>query len=99
VVDLAKTQEAWHRQQVDLYQRIVDRFGDRPELSRRVATAGLGVAYAGACADFWAGIAADPRRSPPPPELAASERAGRRQSQGRHVASGEGAPWTRQPRR
>jgi DNA-binding PadR family transcriptional regulator len=60
VVDLAKTQEAWHRQQLDLYQGIVDRFGDRPELSRRVATARSGVAYARALADFWADIAANP---------------------------------------
>ena len=60
VVDLAKTQEAWHRQQLDLYQGIVDRFGDRPELSRRVATARSGVAYARALADFWADIAAHP---------------------------------------
>jgi DNA-binding PadR family transcriptional regulator len=60
VVDLAKAQEAWHRQQLDLYQGIVDRFGDRPELSRRVATARSGVAYARALADFWADIAANP---------------------------------------
>jgi PadR family transcriptional regulator AphA len=60
VVALAKTQEAWHRQQLDLYERIVDRFGDRPELSRRVATARLGVTYARTFAEFWADIAANP---------------------------------------
>jgi PadR family transcriptional regulator, regulatory protein AphA len=60
VVALAKAQEAWHRQQVELYQGIVDRFGDRPELSRRVATARLGVTYAREFADFWADIAANP---------------------------------------
>jgi PadR family transcriptional regulator, regulatory protein AphA len=60
VVALAKTQEAWHRQQIELYQRIVDRFRDRPELSRRVPTARSGVAYARAFVDFWADIAANP---------------------------------------
>jgi hypothetical protein len=38
----------------------VDRFGDRPQLARRVATARLGIAYAQAFVDFWTDIAEHP---------------------------------------
>ena len=56
----ARAQEAWHRQQLAKYQGVVERFGDRPDLARRVATARAGVAYARAFVDFWADIAANP---------------------------------------
>jgi DNA-binding PadR family transcriptional regulator len=60
VVALARTQEAWHREQLATYQAIVARFADRPHLARRVAPARFGVAYAAAFVDFWADIAANP---------------------------------------
>jgi PadR family transcriptional regulator, regulatory protein AphA len=60
VAALARAQEAWHREQLAKYQGIVERFGDRPQLARRVATARAGVAYARAFVDFWADIAANP---------------------------------------
>jgi hypothetical protein len=66
VAALARAQEAWHREQLARYQGIVDRFGDRPDLARRVATARAGVADAHAFVDFWADIAANPPEVPPP---------------------------------
>jgi len=65
VVELARAQEAWHREQLAVYQAVVDRFGSRPNLARRVATARFGVAYARVSADFWREIAENP-----PPEVA-----------------------------
>jgi DNA-binding PadR family transcriptional regulator len=60
VVELARAQEAWHREQLAVYQAVVDRFGSRPDLARRVATARFGVAYARVSADFWREIAENP---------------------------------------
>jgi hypothetical protein len=39
---------------------VVDKWGDRPDLARRVATARFGVVYAQAFVDFWHDIAANP---------------------------------------
>ena len=60
VVELARAQEVWHRQQLAVYQGVVDKWGDRPGLARRVATARFGVAYAQAAVDFWHDIAQHP---------------------------------------
>lgn len=60
VVALARAQEAWYRDQLATYQAIVARFGDRPQLARRVAVARCGIAYAQTFVDFWADIAANP---------------------------------------
>jgi PadR family transcriptional regulator, regulatory protein AphA len=60
VVELARAQEAWHRRQLARYQAVVDKWGDRPDLARRVATARFGVTYARASADFWRDIADNP---------------------------------------
>jgi PadR family transcriptional regulator, regulatory protein AphA len=65
VVALARTQAEWFRQKVAEYQAIVDRFGDRPRLARRVATARLGVAYAQAFMDFWTDVAEHPPEAAP----------------------------------
>ncbi|HEX3211625.1 MAG TPA: PadR family transcriptional regulator [Actinomycetota bacterium] len=65
LVALARAQEAWHREQLVAYQAIMDRYGHRPELDRRMAAARLIYAQAQTWVDFWADIAAHPPIVPP----------------------------------
>jgi PadR family transcriptional regulator AphA len=60
LVALARTQEAWHREQLVGYQAIMDRYQDRPELAHRMAAARLIFAQSQTWVDFWADIAAHP---------------------------------------
>jgi DNA-binding PadR family transcriptional regulator len=60
LVALAKTQEAWHREQLAQYQAVMDRYGNRPELARRIAAGRLCWEQAQTWVDFWADIAANP---------------------------------------
>jgi hypothetical protein len=65
LVALAQAQQAWHREQLVAYQAIMDRYGHRPELARRMAAAHLIYAQAQTWVDFWADIAAHPPIVPP----------------------------------
>lgn len=65
LVALAQAQQAWHREQLVAYQAIMDRYGHRPELARRMAAARLIYAQAQTWVDFWADIATDPPIVPP----------------------------------
>jgi DNA-binding PadR family transcriptional regulator len=70
VVELARVQEALHREQLARYQAVVDKYGSRRELARRVATARFGVAYARTSAEFWREIAEHPPEvTEHPPEV------------------------------
>jgi hypothetical protein len=52
-------------EQLVAYQAIMDRYGHRPELARRMAAARLIYAQAQTWVDFWADIATHPPIVPP----------------------------------
>ena len=50
---LAAEQVAAHRAKAAIYQAIVDRFADRPQLAHRLLSAELGIRLSETAADFW----------------------------------------------
>jgi MoxR-like ATPase len=53
IVLLATEQLAGHRRQKALYEQLLDRHGDRAELSHQLAPLQIGVAYEQAYITFW----------------------------------------------
>lgn len=53
VARLAVEQAAAHRAKIAIYEGLLERFGDLPELAHRVLSIGLGVRLARASAEFW----------------------------------------------
>jgi PadR family transcriptional regulator AphA len=53
IVALAREQAAAHRARLEIYDGILERFADRPELSIRLLSLELGTRLATAAADFW----------------------------------------------
>jgi PadR family transcriptional regulator, regulatory protein AphA len=54
---LARAQARAQRRQLAEYERLLERFGDRPEYARRLLTAELGARLARRAAEFWDEIA------------------------------------------
>jgi len=53
IVALAREQAAAHRTKLAIYDGILTRFADRPELATRLLSLGLGIRLATAAAEFW----------------------------------------------
>jgi DNA-binding PadR family transcriptional regulator len=53
VIRLAEEQAAAHRAKIAIYDGLLERFGDRPDLAHRVLSIGLGLRLARAAAEFW----------------------------------------------
>ena len=57
---LARTQAAAQREVLALYERIVERWGDRPEYATRLRSVEIGIRFTRAAIDFWDEVAAQP---------------------------------------
>ena len=55
---LAHEQAAAHRRKLAEYDAILERFGDRPELAKRLVSLELGIRLSRAAAEFWDEVAA-----------------------------------------
>ena len=53
MVSLAAEQAAAHRAKLAIYDAILERFADRPELAHRLLSLGLGMRLARTAAEFW----------------------------------------------
>jgi PadR family transcriptional regulator, regulatory protein AphA len=53
IIALAREQGAAHRAKLAIYDDILTRFGDRPDLARRLLSLGLGIRLARAATEFW----------------------------------------------
>jgi DNA-binding PadR family transcriptional regulator len=60
VQELARQQVVAQRGQLDEYEAILERFRDRPELSRRLLSLKLGTRMARAALEFWEELATGP---------------------------------------
>ena len=60
IVTLAEEQLAGHRRQKALYEQLLDRYADRPELSHQLAPLRIGAAYEQAYIEFWEQVAQRP---------------------------------------
>lgn len=60
VVALAHEQIDGHRRQQARYQRLLDRYSARPELSHQLAPLRIGIAYEDAYIAFWKDVADNP---------------------------------------